>query len=166
MHPHDLVKYVIKPTLDGLSATTPNHRDRFNSSSAIRLLLATAAHESNCGDRVQQVQGPALGIYQIEESTISDLYHNFLVHKQDLLPAFYRYQISGLGAPFQLRTNHAFATAVARLQYFRFPKALPEYRDKEGMWEYYKQYWNTPKGKATKDQFYYAWTRFGIEEFT
>jgi hypothetical protein len=49
--------------------------------------------------------------------------------------------------------NLKYATAMARIHYLRISEPLPQFNDIEGMWNYYKQYYNTPKGAATRDQF-------------
>lgn len=164
MHPHELLDHIIRPTLKQLDENTPEHRNRFGSPAAQQLLLATAAQESRCGEYVQQIKGPAVGIYQMEPDTIQDLYDNYLKHRINLLPAYYRFQISGLGVNFQLHSNMAFATALARLQYFRFPEPLPELNDRQGMWLYYKTWWNTAEGAATEAQFSDNWFYFGIDK--
>ena len=65
-----LVKYIIKPALGSIVP------DRIMSQDAVTLLTGTAAKESIVGKYVKQINGPALGIYQIEPNTHQDLWHN------------------------------------------------------------------------------------------
>ena len=55
----ELRQYVIRPTLKAINLW---------SIAAENLLLGTAAQESQLGHYLTQVKGPALGIYQIEQS--------------------------------------------------------------------------------------------------
>ena len=42
------------------------------------LIVFTCAVESNGGTYVKQIKGPALGIYQVEPSTFTDIWVNFI----------------------------------------------------------------------------------------
>jgi len=134
-----------------------------NSVAARKLILATAAQESHCGDYFKQIKGPAMGIFQVEPATEEDLFTNFLDGREDFLEVIMSFQseagaedndlISALG-------NTFYQAAITRAQYYRFPAALPEANDFEGTWEYYKKYWNTDLGAATKEEFTRNWILF------
>ncbi|MCC3859871.1 hypothetical protein [Pseudemcibacter aquimaris] len=62
-----------------------------------------------------------------------------------------KYQAPGLSLKENLTMNLAFATAAARLQYFRVREPIPETLD--GQAAYWKKYWNTKHGKGTTDQY-------------
>jgi hypothetical protein len=64
MNPKQLRELVIRPVLEYL------HPDIPYSHEAEDLLMMIAAHESHLGEYVKQVQGPALGIYQMEPDTL------------------------------------------------------------------------------------------------
>jgi len=141
--------YVVTPTLKWLD---PHVR---YSLAAERLLLGTAWHESNGLRYLDQVDpgpddpGPAVGVYQMEPATHRDIWRNYLEYHDSLTA-----KIKLLRAPYpdpsaQLRTNLAYATAMARLQYYRHPAPLPELDDLDGLAAYAKRYFNTRKGKAT-----------------
>lgn len=145
---NDLRQYVIKPVLKHINLW---------SDAAENLLLCTAAHESHLGHYLKQVRGPALGIYQIEPATHKDVWVNYLAYRNDLVSKVKSLTSSinsnALPADDQLITNLAYATAIARLIYQRAPDALPDADDIDGLANYWKQYYNTPLGKGTTDDF-------------
>lgn len=123
------------------------------SEAAEEILLGTAVQESRLKYLRQIGGGPARGLYQIEPNTHDDHYLNFL----NARPQFERLirNMAGRGANLhdELVTNMVYATAMARLKYYRSPGALPEPTDIEGMARYYKTYFNTAGGKGTVDEF-------------
>ena len=131
------------------------------SESAVELLMLTAAQESHCGRWIGQVGGgPAQGIFQMEPATLHDLWTNFLKYRKDeSMPAkriFTQHYLRN--AELNLRGNMIFQIVAARLQYYRFPAALPPADDVNALAAYYKQYWNTSKGAATVQE---AITNYG-----
>lgn len=66
---------VIRATLNAIDLYSP---------AAENLLLATCAHESLLGYFLKQHQGTALGIYQIEPATHTDLWQNYLNYRPEL----------------------------------------------------------------------------------
>ena len=54
------------------------------STDAVELLMMIAAHESLMGKYIKQVNGPALGLFQMEPVTHDDLYKNFISKNQSL----------------------------------------------------------------------------------
>lgn len=156
MRPQILLDYIIEPVLARMG-------DKYNTKAARQLLLATAAQESHCGSFFKQVKGPALGIYQFEEWVVDDLYTNYLNYRPDrkaLIDEFLSPAEQGELALMGVLGNTHYATAIARMQYFRQPEKMPEFDDFDAMWSYYKKYWNTEEGKATKEEFYYNWNRY------
>lgn len=118
------------------------------SPAAEELLMATCAQESLMGHYRRQVDGPALGIFQMEPATYQDIWTNFLAYHQGLL----RWAVAPPAE--QMVLDDELALCMARVQYRRVPEALPEANDLRGLWMYYKAYYNTPLGDATIDQFY------------
>jgi hypothetical protein len=142
-----LRRYVIVPTLDHLAAWNP----RIKSEAAIRLLLMTAAHESRMGHWLHQVGGPAEGIYQMEPATHYDLL-DWIGPFTDDGSVCLKTLVTQLRTDLlndQVEGNLYYATAMARLFYWRRPEPLPEEHDLGGLARYAKQWWNTYLGKAT-----------------
>jgi len=139
---------------------------------AEEILMLTCAAESNMGKYIKQVGGgPALGIFQCEPATL-EWANDKLEQKQD--KAYYKYKDALLEEDklFYLKWNKIYIQTniladtdhqklrfmcnildqiiAARLvYYFKTPKALPSYKDVQGMAEYYKKYYNSILGAAT-----------------
>ena len=133
-----------------------------SSSAAVELLMLTACTESACGHYTRQVNGPALGIFQMEPRTEKCIFKNYLSNKPfypKILNLMYRDNTYNLMP--DLEFNMAYAIAMTRVYYFRVPKALPEvnyfdrqitYPSVQRLAQYWKQYYNTPKGKGTVEK--------------
>jgi hypothetical protein len=120
---------------------------------AEELIIFTCAVESLGGTYIKQVSGPALGIYQMEPETHNDIWQNYLITNQPMtLRIFNHFDISNMPCESRLIYDLRYATAMARLHYARFKEQIPSAHDENAMWEYYKKYYNTPKGAATKDE--------------
>jgi len=120
------------------------------SEEAVKLLMGTAAQESGLGTYLRQLRnGPALGIFQIEPATFKDLFENYLFKKPDLFNKVKTFAIE-LEAE-EMVWNLKFAIVMARIFYLRMPGSLPTTLN--GMAKYYKQYYNTPLGAGTEEEF-------------
>lgn len=161
MNAKQLRELVIRPTLQYLSPAIPY------SETAVELLMMTAAHESHLGEYIAQVGGPALGIYQMEPATENDIHDNFLRYRRGL-----EVDIHGLTSAALIEDKDGvdliyslpYATAMARVHYFRVPEALPEgsLQNEETIRKlaaYAKKYYNTGLGKATEEDYYEAYMR-------
>lgn len=154
-----LRELVIRPTLQYLNPEIPYSKDAEN------LLMMTAAHESLLGTYLKQVNGPALGIYQMEPATHEDIHNNYVSHRDrlDLL----LWTLVGEDDQYLLNVlvcNLKYATAMARVHYYRVPSKLPTREDYPShnayvmaLAEYAKKYYNTEKGKATVEDYYEAY---------
>lgn len=149
---------VVRPTLKRL------HKDIPYSVEAEDLLIMTAAHESHLGTYLKQINGPALGVYQMEPATLEDIWSNYLYYRQDIESEI-ALMCGGThhGGPSELVTNLEFATAMARVHYYRVSEALPKRTGFEtrsdyirALAKYAKKYYNTDKGKATVEDYYRA----------
>lgn len=147
-----LRRYVIVPALASIG---------LDGDSAEVLLMATCAQESKGGTYLHQINGPALGIYQMEPETYQDLI-SYIQPKQALRQKLLSSCNFDVFPPHQneIVTNLKYATIIARLYYLRFPEPLPAANDMDGIWKYYKKYWNTEKGKATQNEFYANYKAF------
>lgn len=157
INPKQLRELIIQPTLRYLEPQINYSED------AVELLMMTAAHESHLGTYIQQVKGPAQGIYQMEPSTEEDIHRNFLEYKdriaQDIAGLTL---ISEIGD--ELQGNLYYATAMARVHYYRVPEKLPSRHDVEGMAKYAKRFYNSKLGKATANDYAQAYRRLVLGE--
>lgn len=158
INPKHLLEYVIKPTLSYLEK---------DSASARILILCTSAVESRLGHYLKQKNdGPALGIYQTEPKTHLDIYKNYLRFNPDLtykLKILSKYD-NYLFRERELISNLEYATAIARIHYLRISEELPESGDINGMAVYWKNYYNTVKGKGTIEDFIHVYHKY-IESY-
>lgn len=133
---------IIKSTLNDLLLYSPQ---------AEELLIFTCANESLGGTYIRQVNGSALGIFQMEPETYNDIWQNYIKsHGPLTLRLFSNFDVSGMPSPERMIYDLRFATAMARIFYIRINAPLPSENNIDSIWSYYKQYYNTPKGKALK----------------
>ena len=148
MSPDQLLKYIIRPTLQEMGP-------QFTSQSAEVLLLITAAVESDLGHFVHQVGGgPAMGLYQMEPDTHEDLWDNWLDYRPDSSNLI----SGGRSDPSRLMWDLRYSTQLCRMHYWRFPEPLPEYWDRDGHWAYYRYRWNSFLGATSPRKFNLTWT--------
>ena len=152
----DHLKGVILYTLEIMESLTEGKIKL--SENAADLLLMTAAHESLGGKYLKQVGGPALGIYGMEPTTFRSINDNYLDYRPELKRAGMSLSLNELSNPAEVIYNLVLATYMARIQYFKVPKALPD--NEEGMAAYAKKYWNTEKGKATEEKYLTDYRRY------
>lgn len=135
---------IIEPVLSKLQAYSKD---------AEEILVFTCAAESLGGYLLAQVKGPALGVYQMEPSTYTDIWTNFIRGRNQLSTLMALHLgCNRIPEVDRLIYDLQFATAMARIHYLRCKGKLPDAKDVEGMWEYYKKHYNTEKGKAKKDE--------------
>jgi hypothetical protein len=135
---------VVRPVLVRLDLHTP---------AAENLVLGTALHESH-GRYIRQIKGPAMGIYQMEPATHYDLHHNFLRFNTALKVRVNQYAgfFSGdLADPSELIGNLFYATAMCRIHYRRLKAPLPT-NEPYALAQYWKDFYNTRRGKGTVEQ--------------
>lgn len=163
MNPQQLHDYIIKPTLEYMGGN-------YNSIEARFLLLCTAAIESDCGYNIKQVNGPALGIWQMESETNFDIWENCDAaqdFKFEMKLGKLRVKQSSLKNDENLMLSPMYACAMARLKYSMDAKALPKYNggtdlDLDMFYRYYKRVYNTELGASTYQKWLDAIERNGI----
>lgn len=137
--------YVLRPALEAIG--------KYSEQAEI-LLLATMAQESRFGTFLKQVNGPAVGIFQMEPSTYDDLWKTTLRADLRLSTAILmdsRYLSKPIAA--EMIYNLRYATQMARVFYLRVIEPLPASQDPKDLFSYYKKYYNTYKGQATIEEF-------------
>ena len=154
-------EHVVIPTLKYLDSEIPYSEE------AVDLLMMTCAHESRGGTYLRQkgVTGDvgAFGVYQMEVATHDDIHDNFLFSRRGLRRLLSSTLSHDFDAGVDLITNLTYATAMARVHYWRVPEALPSKDDTNYINQlgvYAKKYYNTHLGKATSSKYvtdYFIW---------
>ena len=135
---------------------------------ASKLLLFTAVVESNAGTYLKQIYGPAMGVYQMEPATFNDIFKNYLKSKPKYLEVIQtvfpgcdeKIDVTEDNTLHPLVTDLMFQTVMARIHYRRDRYSLPDWKDEEALWEYYKRVWNTYEGKAEKEECLRKWREY------
>lgn len=164
MNSQQLYDCIIKPTHKYMGRN-------YESKNANFLSLCTAAIESNCGYYIKQVGGPALGIWQMEPSTLHDIYSNCdalneklnfdgdgLIKKLDAIDSFdfdRRLEVA-------LVFNPIYSCIMARLKYSMDVAPLPDSENTRAVYDYYKRIYNTPAGASTYEKFKQALIHNGV----
>ena len=148
-----LRELVIQPALHSIGLWSQEAED---------LLVMICAHESNGGDYIAQIDGPALGIYQMEPGTYNNLWSKFLRGTEDkyvVLASKILFSCHFTGKPdaTELAWNMKYATQMARV--FFLPNREPIPTDIEDLSRYAKKYWNTESGKSSPEKYLGAYYR-------
>jgi len=154
MNAQQLHDHIIKPTLEYMGSN-------YYSKDAAFLLLCTAAIESNCGHYIKQVNGPALGIWQMEPDTEKDIWTNCdalqTTSFHDLIASLVIDSATpnpiSAWSECDLIVSPIYACAMARLKYSMDKAALPDHSDIEAVYKEYKRIYNTPLGASTYEKF-------------
>lgn len=113
----------------------------------VDLLMLTCAAESQGGTYLKQLQGPALGVYQMEPTTATDIHAHWLENRKELKHKAVLLGMSHIPITQQLTANLYLATAFARFHYRRSPMPIGTTIEEHAhMW---KKVYNTPLGKGT-----------------
>lgn len=150
-------KFIIEPILKEYN---------MYSESAVNLLSGTCAQESKMGTYLRQYPtGPAFGVFQMEKNTHDDIWQNYILYKpflkEKIETEFDKYE--NLSASYMIG-NLWYATLICRIHYFRVSKGLPDADNIEGLAVYWKQYYNTVKGKGKTEEFIMNYNRFITDE--
>lgn len=163
MNPQQLHDLIIKPTLEYMGGNYYSKESAF-------LLLCTSAIESDCGHYIKQIDGIALGIWQMEPKTHNDIWQNCDALKtefgqiiRNLAPIYSKLSDDDLiDAP-------KYACAMTRLKYSMDPNPLPKLTgdnnaDSRAFYDYYKRVYNTELGASTFDKWVVALKKHRIFE--
>ncbi len=106
------------------------HKLGVYSDSGLELLTLTCAQESMGGTYIKQIEGPALGVFQMEPKTHDDLWATFLPNRSDLayriLGAIY---LSTKPPAEFLKYNLLYAAMMCRIRYMTVSEPLPASND-------------------------------------
>ncbi len=145
LSPKDFRFHILRPTL--------KHIELWSAASET-LLLGTALTESGLRWLRQKGNGPGLGLFQIEPATNDDVWKTYLSKSSKMeLKAKIIWLTSRSPLHEQLVSNLAYATAMARVIYWRRPEAMPEADDIDGLAKYWKDHYNTHLGAGKVEHF-------------
>jgi hypothetical protein len=127
INPRDLKKLIIQPTLDAMEPLWPGA----SREAAVNLLIGTVLQESVIGGQthLKQIGGPALGIFQIEPDSAVDHWQNYLSfrpEKASFMRSLMEQHLTVDSYNQELISNLRYATAMARLKYWRRSFTWPE----------------------------------------
>lgn len=149
---NQLRSLIIKPVLLDLMAYSDD---------AAELLMFTCATESDGGTYIKQIEGPALGIFQMEPATYNDIWQNYINFRDHLkLKLLHSFDAPRMPDEERMIYDLRFATAMARIHYLRVKETLPKANDIQGLFDYYKAHYNTVAGKANYKDSVAAYKKF------
>lgn len=130
---------------------------------AVQIILATAAHESKGGEFIRQYPvGPALGIFQIEKATFSDILNNYLANHETLREKIRQECNCFAMVADALVYNLKLSIVFCRLKYLMCPGELPAVGDWKNVAAYWKKYYNTPIGAGKVEEFLKSCADYGL----
>jgi len=121
-------------------ATAPRKVD---GDAAVRLLLGTAAAESEFGHYLRQITGPARGVFQVEPATAEWLEQT---SRGDFVYWLQKFR-GNESIPWALQYRLDYSIACCRMRYLKVVAPIPAGRTEQA--QYWKQHYNTFAGKGT-----------------
>ena len=152
------IKEVIESTLKDID---------LYSDDAVSLIYNTGLVESKY-TYLQQIKGPAKGLFQCEGWVAVDICKNYLKYRESLMKKvasacklewFYFLEPNEADWEKILTTNIAAQIIMCRLHYRRVPKPLPKTVEEQA--SQWKVYYNTAKGKGTVEKFLEIVDKYG-----
>ena len=145
MNASHLRYYIVQPALESVGLWSED---------AEALVMGTAAQESRLKYVRQLGNGPALGLFQMEPATHDDIWRNYLAYKPDLVEKIMLSIETELEPKAERMVwDLRYAAIMCRLHYMRVSEPLPGKDDIWAQAAYWKQYYNTPLGHGTKEEF-------------
>lgn len=133
---------------------------------AVAQVLKTGLQESRFEHRRQMVGspprpiGPAVSFYQFEKGGIRGVLRHPKTKQHVLaLCDHFGIQPNELQIWMAMQTNDALGAAMARLNYYWVPSAMPAIDDEEGSWQYYLNTWRPGAFKRDPDGLRAKWAR-------
>jgi hypothetical protein len=143
-------EHILQPVLEDID---------LYSLAAEELLLGTALQESHLTYLKQIGGGPAVGVFQMEPATHDDIWLNYLEYDSELGGKVRDLSFTPVDAE-EMMGNLYYAAAMCRVHYYRVSEALPDAGDIEAQAAYWKQYYNTPLGAGTVDEYIANWYKY------
>ena len=150
--------YIIKPSLQLINMYSEGSEE---------LLVAICAQESSGGRYLKQIGGPALGIFQMQPSTHDNIWTKYLLNsdKEKTINTLGYTVLKGcryiISPPAEVMIHNLYyATMMARCFWLGFEGLIPDKNDLDGIWDIYKEYWNTEDGAAIQSKFFSSYYEF------
>lgn len=143
---YDLRDHIVKPTLSRLG---------MYSKWAERLVIGTAMAESvvNNDMKLVQINGPAVGIYQMEPFTHNDIYKNYVYYNPKIDAELTNLTDGTNRTSDRMIWDLRYATAMCRVHYWRQSFDIPNENDIEALAKIWKLHYNSNLGKGTIEGF-------------
>ena len=132
---------IIAPTLRKIGLYSP---------AALNLVAGIGLVESGYRTR-KQVNGPALGYWQMEPATERDCWVNFLEYRPLLAGLLRKVALPDTPSSALLLTNDAYAAAMCRIRLYRSSDPLPDANCALALCQYWKLHYNSLIGKGQVD---------------
>lgn len=150
-NPEQFSEHVIEPALKQIG---------LYSKGAEQLLLGTCCVESHLGTYLHQINGPALGVFQMEPATHKDIWANYLRYRRDLRSTIKDFVPECMWDVEEKHPHHdlliydmRYAAMMARVKYRRSSLPIPP-SDSWGQFAtVWKQVYNTMHGAGTVFKF-------------
>lgn len=142
-----LRELIIKPVLTDMG---------MYSVEAENLIAGTIAQESRMGEFIHQINGPALGICQMEPETHKDIMNHYVAYRPVIQESLK--SVSRSNKAEDMIHDLRYAIAMCRLHYYRIPEKIPS--NIKGQAEYWKEHYNTAKGKGTVEEYCFNYSRY------
>lgn len=128
------------------------------SEDAVELMMMIAAHESELGFYLKQMEGgPARGLFGNEPKT-----HDATWEHGDSCKA--NAKLLGIEwSEMRLEYDFRYQIFIARQRLFMFSETIPGRRSLIKMGEYCKKHWNTEQGKATPEKYINDYLNYCVE---
>jgi hypothetical protein len=143
--PKQIIELVIYPALVSIG---------YGDKASVQLVSGTCAQESDMGAYIKQVDGPALGLFQMEPATHTDIWMNYLRYHQELVKKICQIAyipVPNIGVvPYDetLMYNMKYAAIMCRLKYLMNKESIPSFGSVIDQANYWKKYYNTAAGKG------------------
>ena len=152
-------EYVIRPVLERMATA---HADlRLASESSVEIMHGIIAVESGYGKYNRQIKGPAVGICQIEPSTLDWLYHDVLTRKKykALKALFDLYDLADDPLA-SVESNWYACVFMGRLRLWVEVEPLAPSGDIQGHAEYWDTHYNVNPDKGFAHEFVAKYNKY------
>lgn len=136
-------EYIVKPVLNALNLYSQEAED---------LMVGICAHESKGGTYFKQINGTAMGPYEMQRDAHDHIWNAFLPSSPQICYNLMTICELSRKPTFEMLQFHLrYATAMTRIYFVPIKESIP--KDLQGQAEYWKKYYNTVLGKGTVQEY-------------